>query len=90
MQGILPTLLAGVCVQADGLPAFLTYVSPNQINIQVPAVHVGGNVQIQVTTGCGSDYPLARPVVTVPPLAAAPEFLFWVKNASGANPVCAQ
>lgn len=89
VNGALPTMLAGVCVQVDNLPAFLTYVGPTQVNIQVPAIHVGGNVQVQVTSGCATAGALAGPVVSVPAMAATPEFLFWVKNASGANPVIA-
>ncbi len=89
VNGVLPTNLAGTCVQVDNQPAFLTYVSPSQVNIQVPAVRVGANVPVQVTTGCGSATPLAGPSVTVPTLAATPEFLFWVKNASGKDPVIA-
>ena len=89
VNGVLPTNLAGVCVQVDGQPAFLTYVSPGQVNIQVPAVHVGVNVSVQVTTGCGSTSPLVGPAISAPTLAATPEFLFWVKNATGTNPVIA-
>jgi uncharacterized protein (TIGR03437 family) len=89
VNGVLPTNLAGVCVQIDGLPAFITYVSPGQVNIQVPAVHSGVNVPLQVTTGCGSDTPLQGPTVSVPTLAATPEFLFWVKTATGVNPAIA-
>jgi uncharacterized protein (TIGR03437 family) len=89
VNGVLPTNLAGVCVQVDGQPAFLTYVNPGQVNIQVPMVHVGVNVPVQVTTGCGSATPIVGPAISVPTLAATPEFLFWVKNATGANPVIA-
>jgi uncharacterized protein (TIGR03437 family) len=89
VNGILPTNLAGVCVQVDGLPAFLTYVSPAQVNIQVPAVHTGTNVTVQMTTGCGSASPLAGPSISVPSSSATPEFLFWTKTATGANPVIA-
>jgi uncharacterized protein (TIGR03437 family) len=42
-----------------------------------------------VTTGCGSATPVVGPTISVPTLAATPEFLFWVKNAIGANPVIA-
>jgi uncharacterized protein (TIGR03437 family) len=89
VNGVLPTNLAGTCVQVDNQPAFLTYVSPSQVNIQVPAVRVGANVPVQVITGCGSASPLSGPTITVSTLAATPEFLYWVKNASGKNPVIA-
>lgn len=89
VNGALPTNLASVCVQVGGQAAFLTYVSPAQLNIQVPNIPLNTSVQIQVTTGCGSSSPLLGPAITVPTQAATPEFLFWVKNPTGVNPVIA-
>jgi uncharacterized protein (TIGR03437 family) len=37
VNGNLPTSLNGVSVNINGLPAFVEYVSPNQINAQAPA-----------------------------------------------------
>ena len=89
VNGSLPTQLAGVCVQVAGVPAFLTYVGSTQVNFQVPNVPVGAPAR-------GSGYELRRlkpskftAPVAVPVLAATPEFLYWVKNANGTNPVIA-
>jgi N-acyl-D-amino-acid deacylase len=37
VNGNLPTSLNGVSVNVDGVPAFIEYVSPTQINVQAPA-----------------------------------------------------
>jgi uncharacterized protein (TIGR03437 family) len=48
--GAAPTNLDGVTVTVNTLPAFVSYVSPNQINIQIPAeVPTGGQVPIVVS-----------------------------------------
>jgi uncharacterized protein (TIGR03437 family) len=45
-----PTSIDGVTVSVNTLPAFVSYVSPNQINIQIPAdVPTGGQVPIVVS-----------------------------------------
>jgi len=89
VNGSLPTNLAGVCVTVGGAPAFITYVSPGQINFQVPVLPSSGNVSVQVTTGCGTALALQSAAQTAPTAAAAPEFLFWTKTATGQNPVIA-
>jgi uncharacterized protein (TIGR03437 family) len=89
VNGNLPTQLAGVCVQVGGLPAFITYVGPSQINIQVPAVPVNSTVDVQVTSNCGTVNALQSVIQTVSTAAATPELLYWVHNANGSNPVCA-
>ncbi|MBS1871611.1 MAG: hypothetical protein JSU00_00245 [Acidobacteria bacterium] len=47
--GQLPTVLAGVTVQAGGQAAQLLYVSPTQINLVMPASIASGTVEIVVT-----------------------------------------
>jgi uncharacterized protein (TIGR03437 family) len=89
VNGSLPTQLAGVCVQVGGVPAFLTYVSATQINFQVPHVPVGTSANVVVVTNCGAANPVPTAGVAVPVQAATPEFLYWVKNANGINPVIA-
>jgi uncharacterized protein (TIGR03437 family) len=89
VNGVLPTSLAGTCVQIGSQMAFITYVSPGQINFQVPTVPVNTSVSVQVITGCGGASPVMSNAVSVPVLAATPEFLYWVKNANGQNPVIA-
>ena len=44
----LPTTLAGVSVLVDGKPAGLFFVSPNQINYQVPDGMLAGSAQVSV------------------------------------------
>jgi uncharacterized protein (TIGR03437 family) len=73
----------------DGKPGFLTYVSPTQINLQVPAISVGTNVDVQVVANCGISNEMRSPAVAVRAEAASPEFLYWVYNADGRNPVVA-
>jgi uncharacterized protein (TIGR03437 family) len=89
VNGNLPKQLAGVCVQVGGLPAFITYVGANQINIQVPAVPIGTTVDVQVTSNCGAANALQSATQKVATAAATPELLYWLHNANGRNPVCA-
>ena len=84
-----PTELGGVCVMVNGVPAFVTFVSPGQINFQVPAVPVNSTVTVQVISNCGAANELESAVQSVTTLAATPEFLYWIKNANGSNPVVA-
>jgi len=49
----LPTSLDGVSVTIDGLPAFVYYISPTQINVIVPDDPVVGGVNVQVATDSG-------------------------------------
>jgi uncharacterized protein (TIGR03437 family) len=44
-----PTSLDGVSVSIDGQPAFVSYISPVQINVQAPQDSTLGNVAITVT-----------------------------------------
>jgi uncharacterized protein (TIGR03437 family) len=89
VNGVLPTSLIGTCVTVGGISAFLTFVSPGQVNFQVPNVPVNTTLPVQVTTACGTSAALQGPAVTAATLAATPEFLYWVKNASGKNPIIA-
>jgi uncharacterized protein (TIGR03437 family) len=46
-----PTSLEGVSVTVDGRATFVTYVSPTQVNVQLPAgVRAGGVVSVVVTS----------------------------------------
>jgi uncharacterized protein (TIGR03437 family) len=44
----MPTQLDGVSVSVNGKPAFVSYVSPTQINILLPVDTATGNVNVQV------------------------------------------
>ncbi len=48
--GNFPTSLGGVSVTINGRPAYLSYVSPTQINLQVPDDFTTGSVPVVVTT----------------------------------------
>jgi uncharacterized protein (TIGR03437 family) len=45
-----PTTLAGVSVTVDGKPAYVSYVSPGQVNVQIPADVARRRVPVVVTT----------------------------------------
>ena len=49
MNGQLPTSLQGVSVSINGMPAFVEYISPTQINVLAPDDATVGTVQVQVT-----------------------------------------
>ncbi len=54
----LPTSLAGTSVSFYGAPAFLLYVSPTQINLQIPKPPENFTLTVQVTTPNGSSDPV--------------------------------
>ena len=89
VNGNLPVNLAGVCVMVGGVAAPLTYVSPGLINFQAPDVALNANVDVVVVTGCGQANAVASAAQAVATQAATPEFLYWVANANGKNPVVA-
>ena len=53
-QGNFPTAIDGVRVTIDGLPAFINFISANQINVQAPALTRTGMVPVVVTTPEGT------------------------------------
>jgi uncharacterized protein (TIGR03437 family) len=87
--GNLPTKLAGTCVEVDGKAGFLTFVSPGQINFQVPTVSLDTLVNVLVVANCGASNEVRGSAATVRAMSASPEFLYWVKNADGKDPVVA-
>jgi uncharacterized protein (TIGR03437 family) len=91
--GNLPTQLAGVCVafNAGSKPVgsgWLTYVSPSQVNFQVPSLPLNTDLNMVVSANCGTAG-VQTAVQSVTADEASPEFLYWVKNADGRNPVIA-
>ena len=50
-----PTTVGGVSVAVDGHPAPLTYVSPTQVNFQVPWEVTSASAPVQITNGTQSD-----------------------------------
>ena len=53
-KGDFPTSLAGTSVTIGGKPAYISYVSPTLINVQVPNITATGSVPVVVTTANGN------------------------------------
>lgn len=70
-----PTSLDGTAVTIGGQSAFLSYVSPNQINAQVPSAVGTGPQEIRVTTPAGRSDPQTITVNQVQPGLLAPTAL---------------
>ncbi len=85
----LPTNLANTCVNVGNTRAFLRFVSQTQINAMAPVLPASGPVNVSVVVNCGLGLELTSPTMSVPIAAASPEFLYWVNNTNGQNPVIA-
>jgi len=87
--GRLPTNMDHVCVEMGAKKAYLLHIFPNQINVQVPQLTVGGDVAVRVVRNCG----LAEEVRSVPQMVTikkvTPEFFYWKQNVDGHNPIAA-
>jgi len=53
VNGLLPTSLSGISVTVNGVPAYVEYISPTQVNVLAPDDATVGQVQVQVTTAQG-------------------------------------
>ena len=70
-----PTALKGSTVTIGGQSAFVDYVSPNQVNVQVPSGVASGSQPLIVTTIAGSSLPFSITVNTTEPgFLAPPQF----------------
>lgn len=76
----LPTVLGSVSVAINGRPAPLLFVSPGQINLQVPFETSPGTTMATVTVGGSTSYPAS--FVVVP---AAPGIFLWGANRAAAQ-----
>jgi uncharacterized protein (TIGR03437 family) len=76
-----PTSLDGVSVTIGGQSAFVSYISPGQINVQVP-INAGTGVQpMVVTTRAGKVPTVSIPVSGVQPgLLAPPSFVVGIRQ----------
>jgi hypothetical protein len=72
-NGNFPTTLSGVTVRIDNQPAFLSYVSPTQINAQAPADSALGSVAVTVTNSAGTSDALTTTLQPVLPAFYAVE-----------------
>jgi uncharacterized protein (TIGR03437 family) len=78
-NGALPTSLDGVSVTIDGKPAYVTFVSPKQVNVLAPADTTTGPVPVVVTNNG-----LASAAAMVQLAAVAPSFFIFKSNAIAA------
>jgi uncharacterized protein (TIGR03437 family) len=62
-----PTTLNGTSVTIGGQAAFVDYVSPTQVNVQVPGGLTSGSQPLVVTTEAGASAPFSTTVVRVQP-----------------------
>jgi len=85
----LPTNLGGTCVESGTTKWGLFFVSAGQINALAGDVPSSGTVPVSVVTNCGTANEVTSPAMNVPVAAASPEFLYFVANANGQNPVAA-
>jgi len=76
--GAFTTSLGGTIVAIDGSPAYLSYVSPTQINLQAPSNVTIGSASVVVTTASG----VATSIVTLAQLAPS-FFLLDGKHVAG-------
>ena len=65
-NGILPTRIGNISVTVGGRPAYLYYVSPGQIDLQVPDIGTGP-VQVVVTNNGTASAPFTAQAQTVAP-----------------------
>lgn len=54
INGVLPTQLDGVQVTINGRPAAISYISPTQLNVQVPADDSSAPVEVRVANANGN------------------------------------
>lgn len=71
-DGTFPTALNGVQVTfldagGNAAPGYLSYVSPGQINVQVPSGLAAGGAQVQVTSSGQKSYPVVAQVLNNAP-----------------------
>jgi uncharacterized protein (TIGR03437 family) len=62
-----PTSLSGVTVSVGGIPAFVSYISPGQVNAFVPSNVPAGSVQVTVSNGTQTSAPYKVTVNAVQP-----------------------
>jgi uncharacterized protein (TIGR03437 family) len=71
-----PSALGGTTVTVEGKPAFIDFVSPGQVNVQVPSGIDPGQQPLIVTTAGGSSLAYTVTVNTLEPgLLAPPSFI---------------
>jgi len=79
--GVAPSSLDGTSVTIDGVPGFVSYVSPQQVNVVAPADPATGQVQVTATNcaGTSAPYPIQKNAIA-PGLLAPAAFNFGGKQ----------
>ena len=85
----LPTNLANTCVESNGTRWPVLYVSATQINALAPGVPTSGTLPVSVIANCDTGNDVTSAAVNVNVAASTPEFLYFVANQDGQNPVAA-
>ncbi|HYL72709.1 MAG TPA: FG-GAP-like repeat-containing protein [Bryobacteraceae bacterium] len=89
-NGRLPTNVSGVCVFVNNVAAPIFFLSPAQINFQVPQLPASGNVGVQVAIACNTPpYEIRTFSEPVAAVAATPEFFYFKQSPDGKNPIAA-
>jgi len=88
VNNAVPTTLAHVCVKVGGMKAPLFFVTPTQINAQVPSIATSG-ATVQVVIGCDSPTPVTSNGAFVLLQQASPEFFYFQASSTGDNAVAA-
>jgi len=87
-SGKAPTSLDGTRVTIDGQAAFIAYVSPSQLNVQLPSTLTAGEKKLTVTTSAGTSAAYSVTVNSTQPGLYAPS-LFNVSGTQFAGAVLA-
>jgi uncharacterized protein (TIGR03437 family) len=85
----LPTNLGGTCVESGTTKWGLFYVSPGQINVVAGELPASGTAPVTVVTSCGTANEVVSASFNVPVAATAPDFLYFLENSNGQNPIAA-
>ena len=88
VDGRLPSKFTGICVEFGGIRGPVFQVLATQISAIVPS-GLSGTVPVQVILGCDGTSPVRTNSLQARVRDASPEFLYWVQNANGRNPVVA-
>lgn len=87
-SGKAPTSLDGTRVTIDGQAAYIAYVSPSQLNVQLPSTLSAGEKKLTVTTSAGSSAAYSITVNSTQPGLYAPS-LFKVSGTQFAGALLA-
>ena len=80
INGVFPKELNCIAVEIDGKRAPLTFVSPDQINVQAPADVATGPVQVRVIVNPGRPNEFRSDPATVNALPVAPAFFLFYND----------